>query len=135
MGVLEIEGNVFITITENKRYSSGFQVEIGYAVSSKSKEALTLISDLLTENEIGHKIVQNKIEVCKLEHFRQLIMFVETHKFRNSQRKRQLVVIKRAFMLFENKEHLTEKGLKKLRKLKEELHELKHELNVSKSEY
>jgi len=121
MGILEGIGNVFINMSLSDRYDSGYQINIGYSICSKSKSYLEYASELFEKNGIGYYLANNKLTVSKQSELVSLIVYCDQFTFKNPKKKREFKILRECVRLQHRKEHVTIKGVEKLKKLKTDL--------------
>jgi len=123
MGIIEGIGKVYITFSENDNYSSGFQVQVGFHITSTSKAYLEYASELFTQNNIGHRTVNNKLSIRKFPDLELLLEYVERNELINKQKKREFIILKKCLKIISNNDRHTCCGIEQLQRLKIELKE------------
>jgi hypothetical protein len=125
MGILEGHGNVTLFINPSDRYSTGFQVSMGFEIINKSDAYLIMVNELLKQNEINARINAKKLVITQKEDLRKLVEYSEQYGFRNKQKEKEFCILKDCLNIHENREHKTMKGIAELQTLKKELNKIK----------
>ena len=123
VGFTDGEGCFHISINKITKMSLGWQVlpEFRIVQHSKDEKVLFKIKDYFSFgdvkiNRIDHHGTRKEFRVRGLENLNKLIKFFEENKLQTS-KKKDFEIFKQIIQLMNNKEHLTNEGLKKIAKL------------------
>jgi hypothetical protein len=125
LGILEGNGNVTLSVSPSNRYSTGFQVSMGFEITNKSDAYLVMVNELLKQNQINARIIARKLVITQKEDLRKLVEYSEHYGFRNKQKEKEFCILKDCLNIHDNRNHKTMKGIEELQNLKKELNKIK----------
>ena len=125
VGFVDGEGCFHIAINKNKEMTVGYQVQPEFTVTQpeRSIQVLYALKAYFGGGVIRHSKKQGDPIMCYRLRDRKtldtvLVPFFLKHKLKTAKR-RDFIKFRRVLMLLQRKEHLTEEGLEKIRRLRE----------------
>lgn len=122
IGLMENNGSFVINIIKNDNFSSGHGVSINYTFRSTENDLLNHVQTLLKDKNIDSKIRNNTLLITGLENLQRFIKMIDKcGNFITMKRQKEFMIFKEVLYLYQNKEHLTKAGIKKIKAKKDQL--------------